>query len=110
MGSCARILPSAVTVLSSLPWSSMLDWMPRASVLTAGEQAVPAADELPFACGLAAEASPAGAAAGAASEASMVIEAAASRSIRTSVGMAEVRDRERRSARMEVENCILRRG
>jgi hypothetical protein len=44
-GFWANTLPSAVTVVSSLFWSSMLDWIPCASAMTAEEHVPPAAGE-----------------------------------------------------------------
>lgn len=38
IGFWARTSPRAVTVASSLFWSSMLDWMPAASAMVAAEQ------------------------------------------------------------------------
>ncbi len=47
MGDWTRTLPSAETVAISLFWSSMLDWIPWASAMTAAEQAPDAALPLP---------------------------------------------------------------
>jgi hypothetical protein len=40
IGDWASTLPRALTVASSLFWSAMLDWIPEARAITAGEQVV----------------------------------------------------------------------
>lgn len=94
MGDWARTFPSAETVASSLPWSSMLAWIPAARAMVAAEQvelepALGAAEALVLGAGEAA--------------------AALARSIkRIGEGMAAARVKRRMDIVRRVGVCILR--